>query len=915
MADSDADALSRDVNTLGRLLGDVLREVEGEAAFALVEEYRAATKALRAGDGAETSGDFGPAGAALLERTRGLSNADMRLLVRAFTAFFHLVNLAEERHRLRVLSQRQRSDPHAPRSESIGAALAGAANAGISAVSIRTLLARCCVEPVFTAHPTEARRRTVLDKLRRLSQLVAQLDDQRLAPDETGQLHVLIREEIAALWLTEEVRRRAPTVLDEVRNGLYYFEETLWDVVPELQRDVDLAVRRLDPSQSFTEQSPFAFGSWIGGDRDGNPNVTAEVTSAALHLQRDTAVALYRVALEALQQHLSVAAGGAAPPAVAKRLAAHVAALGDVASAIEARYPTEPYRRLIGCMLARLEPGPAQYSRADELLADLTAIETALLERHADDLARGRVRDLVVRARVFGFHLARLDLRQHSDVHAAAAAEVLRAAGVCDDYLSLDEDARVTLLAREIEDPRPLVSRHANYSPETAECIAVFDAAARAERELGRGACDVYIISMTAGVSDILVPLLFAKEAGLFDPRAPRSTLQIVPLFETIDDLHRCAGLMEALFVLPVYQRQLEAWDRSQQIMLGYSDSNKDGGFVTANWELYRAQRALARVCNAAGVELLLFHGRGGAIGRGGGPTNRAILGQPPGTLDGRLRLTEQGEAAFARYANPRIAHRHLEQTANAVITASLHAAETPEPASDWLDAMEALSVVALQTYRGLVYDEPGFLDYFHESTPIDRIAELRIGSRPAKRKASRRVEDLRAIPWVFSWTQSRHGLPGWFGIGAACEAYAQQHPRGAWDRLAAMYREWPFFRSLIDNAQMGLGKGDLAVARLYAGLCADESLRARIFGVVEAEWRRTETAIMRITGARALLATSPVLRRSIQLRNPYVDPLSFVQVALLERLRSSPKERAEEVERLVALSINGVAAGLQNTG
>ncbi|HEU5316379.1 MAG TPA: phosphoenolpyruvate carboxylase, partial [Chloroflexota bacterium] len=451
-------------------------------------------------------------------------------------------------------------------------------------------------------------------------------------------------------------------------------------------------------------------------------------------------------------------------------------------------------------------------------------------------------------------------------------------------------------------------------SAETAEAIAVFDLAARAQAEHGRDVCDVYIISMTAGVSDVLVPLLLAKEAGLFDPSSvpPRSGLQIVPLFETIDDLHRCADLMAELFALPVYRRQLEAWGNAQQVMMGYSDSDKDGGFVTANWELYRAQRALARTCAASGVDLLLFHGRGGAIGRGGGPTNRAILGQPPGTLNGRLRLTEQGEAAFARYANPRIAHRHLEQVANAVIRSSLGVEAAAEPRPEWLDAMEVISGSALRSYRALVYDDPDFIAYFHQATPIDRIAELRIGSRPAKRKSSDRIEDLRAIPWVFSWTQSRHGLPGWYGIGTAFQAYAEPEPH-RWATLEEMYRAWPFFRSLVDNAQLGLGKADRAVARLYAGLCRDSAVRERVFGAVEEEWRRTEAAILRVTGAGALLAESPVLRRSIQLRNPYVDPLSFVQVSLLEQLRDSPED--DERARLAALSINGVAAGLQNTG
>ena len=912
----EADALSRDVNTLGRMLGDVLRQLEGEPGFELVEEFRAATKALRVTGDAE---NFGAAGESLLERARNLSRSDVRLLVRAFTAYFHLVNLAEERHRLRVLRQRERGAPDAARRESIEAAIHDAAGSGVAEAEMARLLDRFTFEPVFTAHPTEARRRTVLDKLRRLSELVGERDDPRLAPHESDRLAEQLREQIAALWLTDEVRQRGLSVLDEVRNGLYYFEETLWHVVPELQRDLERALQRAYPTTAArADRAPFLrFGSWIGGDRDGNPNVTAAVTLEALALQKETALALYDRDLEALQRHLSLAGEGDGNPALSERAAEYAAWFEEASRQLVARFPNEPFRHFLGLMRARLAAGERQYPSAAELLADLGLIVAALEAENAGALAMGSVRDLVVRARVFGFHLARLDLRQHSDVHTAAVDEVLRLAGVCPHYVSLDEDERISLLAREIENPRPVVGRRERYSPETAETLAVFDAAARAQAELGVDACNVYIISMTAGASDVLVPLLFAKEAGLFTPGADgapsRSTLQIVPLFETIDDLHRCAGLMDRLFSLPVYARQLDAWGRRQQVMLGYSDSNKDGGFVTANWELYLAQRALAATCERAGVDLLLFHGRGGAIGRGGGPTNRAILGQPAGTLNGRLRLTEQGEAAFARYANPSIAHRHVEQTANAVIRASLTSTGRAEPPGEWLELMATISATALETYRALVYQTDRFVTYFREATPLEHIAGLRIGSRPSKRKSSDRIEDLRAIPWVFSWTQSRHGLPGWYGMGSAFASAAGRET--GWERLRLIYREWSFFRSLVDNAQLGLGKADLAIARLYAQLCTDPALRDTVFGAVEREWRVTRDAILAVTGHDTLLAESPVLRRSIQLRNPYVDPLSFVQLALLERRRAHAEEADDSLSQLIALSINGIAAGLQNTG
>ncbi|HEX2513626.1 MAG TPA: phosphoenolpyruvate carboxylase, partial [Chloroflexota bacterium] len=718
---SDTDRLSRDVNTLGRLLGDVLTEQSGGAGFALVEELRARTKALRGEDGSPA--DFGPPGAELLALVDGLSADQDRLVARAFTAYFHLVNMAEEHHRLRVLRRREVDGGDAPRGESVLQALLGAARAGVPAEAVQALLASCTVEPVFTAHPTEARRRTVLDHLRRLSDLTQALESGALPQRAQTELYDRIREEITALWRTDEVRLSAPTVLDEVRNGLYYFEQSLWDVAPRLYRDVEQALRAAYPDAPLTVPPFLRFGSWIGGDRDGNPGVTAAVTERTLRLHKETALALYERALQDLLRHLSVAAGDvpSLPPG-ASRAPAHLAGAGGfgrgsavdpalaesiardselmpaVAGALGERFSDEPWRRKLAFCSARVqaarrlnavglsglpEVGPEAprpddpriaYGRPDELLADLAVLEGALRRGNAARLAGGQLHDLIRRVQIFGFHLARLDLRQHSAVLAGAMAEVLRVAGVEADYLELDEAQRVAVLAREIANPRPLIWPGGQYSAETAEAIEVFSTTRRLQAELGAEACNVYIVSMTAGVSDILAPLLLAKEAGLFDPgrpagpagaagEGPRSTLQIVPLFETIDDLHRCASLMRDLFALPVYASQLAAWGGRQQIMLGYSDSNKDGGFVTATWELYKAQRRLAETCRLADVRLSLFHGRGGAIGRGGGPTNRAILGQPPGTLGGRLRLTEQGEVAFARYSNPEIAHRHLEQT------------------------------------------------------------------------------------------------------------------------------------------------------------------------------------------------------------------------------------------------------------
>ena len=933
----------------------MLKESAGGAAFDLVEEYRARTKALRAGD--PRPADFGPEGQALLDRTAALSLDEARLVVRAFSAYFHLVNIAEERHRLRVLREREARGEVVR--ESVAEAFAEAARGGATADRVRSLLSGLAVEPVFTAHPTEARRRTVLEKLRRLGQLTAALDEDSAARGHARLLDA-IREEITALWRTDEVHRLAPSVFDEVRNGLYYFEQSLWEVVPRLYRAIDDALALSYPGEAFDVPPFLRFGSWIGGDRDGNPNVTARVTEQTLLVHKDVALELFERDLDTLQRHLSVSSESPSA-ALSASIEEDAAAMPDVARSADGQFAAEPYRRKLAFMRRRLRaarrlhrvrmaearmaeaedapedalehahrlwgsaieaPHPGDhhvaYRAAAALRADLTLMAESLRAEGASRLADGALRDVRRRAEVFGFHLARLDLRQHSAVHESVVAEVLRAAGVMDDYAALDEDARVALLVRELTTARPLVRPHFAYSPETEEALAVFACARRMQAELGRETCDVYIVSMTAGASDLLEPMLLAREAGLarFDGEEVKSDLQVVPLFETIDDLTRCGDLMRALFALPVYRRHLAEWGDLQQVMVGYSDSNKDGGFVTANWKLYEGQRALASACRENGVRLHLFHGRGGAVGRGGGPTNRAILAQPRGTLGGRLRVTEQGEVAFARYGHPGIALRHLEQMTNAVLRASLTAEVVPDPEPAWIDAMTRLAEAAYKTYRTTIRDEPALMNYFHQTTPIGLVSDLRIGSRPTKRKAGNRLEDLRAIPWVFSWTQSRNGLPGWYGLGSAFEALRAENGDSAVALLRRMTKDWPFFRSLLENAQMSLGRSDRAVARLYASL-ASASIGSRMLAVMESEWDRTEAAILAVTGRARILESSPVLLRSIRLRNPYVDPMSFVQVVLLRRWRALPPDsrEAEEVRRVLALSVNGIAAGLQNTG
>jgi phosphoenolpyruvate carboxylase len=1003
--DDANDLLARDVHILGTILGDVLREVAGNKAFELVEEFRALAKSFRRAID-ESDGDparWEASGEALVRRAASLELTQSHLLVRAFTAYFHLVNLAEERHRLRVLRIRELASGDAPRSESIAQAMAEVRAAGMSVGDFQAILSDALVEPVLTAHPTEARRRTILHKLRNLSALIAPLDQPRITRRERDAQLMAIREVVAALWVSEEVRERRPSVLDEVRNGLYFFETSLWDVVPRLYRDIELAIAETWPGTVLEVPSFLRFGSWIGGDRDGNPGVTAAVTEHALRLHKDVALALYEGSLRALQRHLSVSPGalsnrggaaeldtsGAHPLHVSLEADAH--RFPELVRSLRAAHSREPYRQKFGVMIERVgasrrvngarlarlrdvgtdevgehawaeqhalagaealwrdgdivkapEVGDEAlaYLRGSELLDDVAAISDALMADGLPRLRDGLLADFRRRIDVFGFHLAHLDIRQHSAIHAKAVADLLYVAGVELAYEALEENDRVALLARELMNPRPLQRRagpdgSSPYAAATVEVLAVFDTLRRMQAELGPQACNTYIVSMTAGISDLLEPLLLAKEYGLFDPTdrgsGPTSTLQVVPLFETIDDLRASARLMSDLFEIHAYRLQLRAWNRRQQIMLGYSDSNKDGGFVASSWELYQAQRALAALGTAHGVDLTLFHGRGGALGRGGGPTNRAIMGQPPGTLRGRLRLTEQGEVAFARYAHRDIAYRHLEQTVSAVLVATVRDAARGTQGRDivpteWHHVVDNLADASRRTYRSMVYQDPTFLEYFREATPIEAISELRLGSRPARRTSSARVEDLRAIPWVFSWTQNRHGLPGWFGFGSAVAEFVTQNQHGvdvAWDTLSAMYRDWAFFRSLVDNAQLSLGRADLPVAHMYARL-AETPVRDAVFPRIMSEWSATSEAIVRITGQPTLLANSPVLQRSVRLRNPYVDPITAVQVALLREWHGARRADAvgdatggsvARIGSVLALTINGIAAGLQSTG
>lgn len=911
------DMLRATIRFLGNLLGETIIEQEGQALFDLEEQIRALAKNWRAGDGS-ARGEI----AAITERLIEEPQQGLAVL-KAFTTYFQLVNLAEEQQRVRILRARRRvaEETGAPMGESMGQAVQRLRDEGLNADEVQALLANLLIMPVLTAHPTEAKRRTILVKLNSIAAALDELQRMSRLPSEREAIIEHIREEIVLLWQSDETRDRRPTVLDEVRNVLYYFETTLFRLLPRLYRELEGELAKAFPGANFTVRPFLRYGSWVGGDRDGNPNVTVDVTEEAIREQKESILKHYNVLVDELYNQLSTATTRAGfTPEFLASLEADFQLVPEEELEVLHRFQMEPYRQKLIMMFRRLRanraqneqpwksalPNPRAYSGPAEFIADLRIIQRSLLANRGERLANGKLANLIRCVENFGFHLATLDLRQHSGRHRTAMAEVLERIKLATDYNGLPESEKVALLSREIASPRPLTAK-LDYSPETNETIALFRLIPKARAEAGDEVIQTYIISMTTGASNVLEVLLFARDAGLF------GALDVTPLFETIEDLENAPQVMSALFSNDVYRRHLVARGNQQQIMIGYSDSNKDGGYLQANWMLFRAQQSLARVCERYGIKLTLFHGRGGSLGRGGGPANRAILAQPPNSLQGRIKLTEQGEVIGGRYENPDIAHRHLEQLVNAVLLTSgkrPHYVKQPE----WAHIMDDLSARSFECYRALV-TRPTFVRYFHQATPIDYIDQLNIGSRPSRRRQTESIFDLRAIPWVFAWTQTRVALPSWYGVGTAVQGWLDTQGEEGIEKLREMYQQWPFFRTVLDNTQAGLARADMPIASLYAGL-ADDEVRASIFPDIEMEYDRTMAMVLAISGASELLEREEWLQRSIRVRNPYVDPLNYVQVALLQRLRQEPdKETAARLREGISLSVNGIAAGLQNTG
>ena len=967
---SEKDApLRHDIRILGNALGQAIQQHGGSAVFTMVERLRRSCKRLR--DYTEQLHHASPAEAHALQHAIDTLDAEIMNLVescdldtaidviRAFTVYFHLVNTAEQQHRVR----RRRSDElsvedilQRPPKGSLAALVRFCQEHQLDTPGMQRLLDQLSIELVFTAHPTEATRRSLITKSNRVATLLAEHDRfELLTARERLHWQQELEAVIALLWRTDAIRSVRPQPLDEIKMGIYYLDEVLYDALPDLYTELEDLLANTYPG---VKVPPFLrLGSWIGGDQDGNPFVSGETLLTALRLQRSYVIAHYRVAIQTLAQEYSQSLNHShITAALRDSLAYDVACMPDYNRELGSQTALEPYRRKLSFMWKRLEatlaaPATVQesgqlqstspssrgekplsiaYQRADELLHDLHLVQQSLIADGEGHLAYGNLSRLIRQVELFGFYFGALDVRQHSERHAAALAELLHVTGLADDdYMNLAESQRIAILENLLRDPRVLSRPDLSLSAETRHILQTFQSIRQARAEFGPRAVTCYIISMSHSLSDLLEVQFFCKEAGIAD-------LPIVPLFETIDDLRSCTDILEQAFMHPDYHAYLERCQHQQQVMLGYSDSSKDGGILTSSWELYEAQLRLAESGRRHGVSIVLFHGRGGAIGRGGGPIYEAVLGQPPGTVNGRIRITEQGEMISFKYGLHDIALRNMELVVAGVTQSSLPELALPDvqvhphASEAWIAAMEQLSARAHAHYRHLIYEHPAFLQFFEQATPILELGWLNIGSRPARRTKGRGIEELRAIPWVFSWMQSRYVLPSWYGVGQALTEYvAEDSTRLA--LLRQMYHEWPFWRAFLDNLQMTLSKADMHIAHHYATLVENVELRESMSHEIQGEYERTRDMVLSIVGGTALLDNSRVLQESIRRRNPYVDPLSYFQVALLRRLRAlggpimlnqETQEAVSEQEReqarltyAVLLTINGIAAGVRNTG
>jgi phosphoenolpyruvate carboxylase len=910
--------LRRDVRSLGTLLGEVLREQAGEDLFAHVEALRQGTIRRRDAEARGKQEEAARHGAKALELVHSLPVERAILLTRAFAFYFELINLAETNHRKRRRIALQLSGAAGRQRGSLAGTLFEMRRVGIGADEAMDWLNRVLVVPVFTAHPTEVARRSVMFKRRRIGEFLSALDRIPMPEQDMARLEELVLAEITGLWQTDEVRSHRPTVYDEIKMGLDYYDVSIFATLPALYREIAEALRASYGLEIEAHQLPMVlrFGSWIGGDRDGNPFVTPEVTREAIQLARGHLLLYYQHQLQEVIDLLTTSAQQRpVSEALLERLQAYVEQVHTPeAQVFGEQYEFEYYRRFVICLKARVHPADVSlpvtsytlaqgqeklaqvlpaYCSVDEFLDDLEMLRASLATHGGLRIARTLVDPLILQVRTFGLHLHTLDIRQHARVHAVALQEAI---------------------ADTIAPALP-----GGLSAQTSSVLETFRVVAEIKGGCSPEAVRQYVISGAATVEDVLAVVRLARLGGVHVEGSGRDPgLMPVPLFESIEDLRQAPAICRELWSRPDYRRLLATWDNWQEVMLGYSDSNKDGGMLTSTWEIFRAHRDLHVAAREAGVKLRLFHGRGGTVGRGGGPTHRAIFAQPMDSFEGQLRITEQGEVLNFKYSDEVLAERNLEL----MIAASLDALARPnardpeghftgvlEP--EWEASLDELSAISFAFYRQSILDNPEVVTYFEQSTPVGELEHAKIGSRPARRNSSPNIADLRAIPWVFGWTQSRLLVPAWFGVGFALEQYIEQP--GALELLQTMAREFPLFIDLLRNVEMALGKADLATARLYSSLVEDEALRKRVFEMIEAEFHRTVHAVLAVTQQTELLETNPVLARSIKLRNPYVDPMHLIQIDMLRRKRAG--EDTAEVNRAIAATISGISAGLRNTG
>jgi phosphoenolpyruvate carboxylase len=899
--------LSAAIHLLGDILGEVISELESPEIFATEERIRAAAKERRAGNT--------QAAEQLETEVEALDINGARAVSAAFTTYFDLVNLAEEYQRVQQLRERESILSPEPLDESVGDAIAMLEKEEVTSEQMQTLLDHLFIELVLTAHPTEARRRTVTSKVQRVARLLEDISSKRFTPREREETRSAIHAEIASLWLTDRDRTTQPAVTDEVRTGLYFVENVFWDALPTLYEDLERALAVHYPD--VTPPSKWLrMASWMGGDRDGNPNVTHVVTAETLRLHRGLAVEKHRRTLQELARRLSVSSRRLIPSPELLAWIDSRRPLPDHVAYIEERYPAEPYRLVLSLlandlaeasrddMTARLlERTPHQARiRLQDLLTPLNLIAANL----PPSLQKDEIETACCQLMIFGLHAMRLDLREDSSRLNGTLDETLRALNITPKFAEMPEQERLALLSELLESDLPDLSAQPGITAATAETWSLFQLVRRVRDVYGTELLGPFVISMCQSAADVLSVLLLARWMDC------DQGLQIVPLFETIEDLRAAPSIFESLLALPIYREHLKTCNDEQMIMIGYSDSNKDGGYVMSNWALYQGQENISQVAQKHAISLTIFHGRGGTIARGGGPANRGIRAQPSGSVNGRFRLTEQGEVIAARYSNQALAHRHLEQLVHAIIVASSPGKAKTEIPAAWRAAMDQMSGTAHTMYRELVYENPKFIEFWQTATPLDEIKRLHIGSRPAARGTSSAVTKIRAIPWVFSWMQSRFNLPGWFGLGSALAAVKDD------GLLREMYKGWALFNTMLNNAEMSLLKADMGIASLYVDLVPDKQLGSEMFRAIRDEYNRTRDVVLSISGHANLLEEEPITQNAVQLRNPYVDPLNYIQVEMLRRIRALSDQEGEEaqaIREVISITINGIAAGLRNTG